>query len=75
MITWFKQIKAVLLMRVAGFIGQRHSVFWKRWIAHAAVRINLMRHGRDPLDFLQSEDSIDHLDYESADDAAQRNKG
>ncbi len=70
MSTKFAELKAALLMRAAGFIGQRHSVLWKRWLARAAVRLNLMRHGRDPLGFLQAEDSIDHLDYESTDEAA-----
>lgn len=72
MIAKFNEIKAALMMRVASFIGQRHTVFWKRWLAHALMRINLMRHGRDPLAFLQSEDSIDHLDYEAEDDELQR---
>lgn len=74
MSTKLAEIKARLLMRVAGFIGQRHTVFWKRWIARLAVRLNLLRHGRDPLGFLQSEDSIDHMDYEATDDAAECGK-
>ncbi|MBZ0334001.1 hypothetical protein [Marinobacter sp. AL4B] len=64
----FAELKALLLFRAARFIGERHESRWKQRLVRIALRVNLLRHGRDPLAFLQTEDSIDHMDYEAEDE-------
>ncbi|CAA0111004.1 Uncharacterised protein [Zhongshania aliphaticivorans] len=61
------QVKARLMLRIAGFIGQQHESAWKRLLARWAQRLNLARYGRQPLSFLDEEESIDLMDYEAED--------
>ncbi|MEM8497377.1 MAG: hypothetical protein AAF542_05090 [Pseudomonadota bacterium] len=63
-----KTIKAELAMRVAGFISQNHS---NPVLTHLAALLSWMnrgRYGKGALDFLENEDSIDHLDYSDVDE-------
>ena len=68
---WLKVIKAEAMMRIAGFIAQQHESAGKRLLVRLAVKLNLVRHGHDPLGFLHNERSIDLLDYESEDEFKQ----
>lgn len=64
-----KVLKAELMMKVAGFILQKHTNPVLNGMARAAAWMNNKRYGSNALDFLENEDSIDHMDdaqYESS---------
>lgn len=70
MIERLNVLKAEVMMKVAGFIFQKHSNPVMNFIAKGAGWINKKRFGNDALDFLEEEDSIDLLNdskYEPSD--------
>lgn len=63
--TW----KAQCMMKVAGFIAQNHDNPFKQKLADLLAWANRNQHGKDTLDFLEDESSIDHLDFSDLDSA------
>lgn len=64
--------KAQLMMKLAGFIFQKHAHPLLDSVARAAAWLNRKRYGNDALDFLDGEESIDIMndsDYDSAEQA------
>ncbi len=59
MIEKLSVLKAELMMKVAGFILQKHTNPVLNAMAKTAAWINRKRYGRDSLDFLNNEESID----------------
>jgi len=67
-------LKAELMMKVAGFILQKHTNPVLNALARSAAWMNQKRYGSDALDFLENEKSIDLLDdekYESTEQGKQ----
>lgn len=62
MIEKINALKAEVMMKVAGFIFQKHDSSAMNVIAKAAGWLNKQRFGNNALDFLENEDSIDLLD-------------
>ena len=58
-----RAFKAEMSMRMAGFIAQNHSNPIAAALASLLASLNRGRYGKEALDFLDHEDSIDHLDY------------
>ena len=62
MIEKLSVLKAELMMKVAGFILQKHTNPVLNALARSAAWMNQKRYGSDALDFLENEQSIDHMD-------------
>ena len=62
MIEKLSVLKAELMMKVAGFILQKHTNPVLKALAKSAAWMNQKRYGSDALDFLENEQSIDHMD-------------
>jgi hypothetical protein len=61
MIEKFNVLKAELMMKVAGFILQKHTNPALNAVAKTAGWFNQKRYGNNALDFLEDEESIDLL--------------
>jgi hypothetical protein len=55
-------LKAEVMMKVAGFIFQKHDNPVMNYVAKTAGWLNQKRYGNNALDFLENEESIDLLD-------------
>lgn len=62
MIEKINVLKAEVMMKVAGFIFQKHDNPAMNFIAKTAGWINKQRFGNNALEFLEHEDSIDLMD-------------
>lgn len=58
----YRTLKAVITMKIAGFIFKKHSNPALKFIACAAVWANRKRYGSGTLAFLEHEESIDIMD-------------
>ena len=67
MIKKWQTLKAEVSMKVAGFILKNHKNALLKWLAKSAAWVNRKQYGSDALDFLEHEESRDHLDYSEND--------
>lgn len=61
-------IKAELMFSVARFLAQKHDNIILNKLVSVITWLNRHRHGKNTLDFLEENDSIDHLDFEKIDE-------